>query len=275
MRFPRVVTAASTAIIFALAGATAWAQSGGEADSPEDRVEKESAKSAELPSIDEVIEKLDTLYRSTSSHAVMKMEVKKPRGSRTLKLESWSKGEERMLIVIREPAREAGTATLRTPEGLWNYLPRADRLMRIPSGLLSDEWMGSHFSNDDLVRETSYDDDYDGSVEAAELDGRKTLKVTLTPKPDAPVVYSKLVFHVTRDDWVPLEQKFYDDGDVVRTMVFSNVETVDDRDLPMRMTLRPKEEADEFTRIEYEELEFGVDVDDRLFSKRGLRRRAK
>ncbi|MFB6351372.1 MAG: outer membrane lipoprotein-sorting protein [Bradymonadaceae bacterium] len=203
------------------------------------------------------------------------MTVTKPRGTRKLTLESWSKGEEHMLVVIKEPAREAGTATLRTPEGLWNYLPRADRMMRIPSGLLSDNWMGSHFTNDDLMRETSYEEDYEASVEAAKLDGDKVFKVTLTPKEDAPVVYSKIVFYVTREDWVPVKQQFYDDGEVVRTMDFSDVEKVDGKKLPMTMTLRPNDKEDEFTRMSYKKLEFGVDIDDKLFSRRGLRRRAK
>lgn len=228
----------------------------------------------ELPEAEEVVEKLDTLYRSESSHAVMKMKVEKPRNARELELESWSKGEERMLVVIRKPAREAGTATLRTPEGLWNYLPRADRMMRIPSGLLSDNWMGSHFSNEDLMREANYDEDYEATVDRGELDGEEVLEVTLTAKSDAPVVYSKIVFSVTAEDWTPLEQEFYDDGEIVRRMEYSDVEKVGGKQIPMTMTLRPTE-SDEYTRVQYKELEFGVDVNDRLFSKRGLRRRAK
>lgn len=229
----------------------------------------------ELPAPEDVVETLDTLYRSNSSRAVMSMTVEKPRNSRELVLESWSKGEDRMLVVIQKPAREAGTATLRTPDGLWNYLPRADRLMRIPSGMLSDSWMGSHFSNDDLVRESNYDEDFEGEVARAEHDGDDVLELTLTAKPDAPVVYSKIVFYVTPGDWVPIEQNFYDDGEVIRTMKYSDVETVDGKKLPMTLTLRPSDAEDEFTKLTYEELEFGVDLDKKLFSKRGLRRRAK
>ncbi|MFB6262390.1 MAG: outer membrane lipoprotein-sorting protein [Bradymonadaceae bacterium] len=229
----------------------------------------------EVPEAEAIMDKLDTLYRADSSHAVMEMVVKKPRGTRKLKLEAWSKGEDKMLVVIREPAREAGTATLRTDEGLWNYAPRADRLIRIPSGLLSDSWMGSHFTNDDLMRETSYDEDYRGTVERATLDGRPTWKLILTPKPDAPVVYSKLTFQVTRDGWLPLKTDYYDDGEIVRTMTFSNVEQIGGRRLPTQMTLRPADAEGEMTRMRYETLELGVDVSNRLFSRRGLRRRAK
>ncbi len=267
--FGSIITLAVCATILGT-GHIAVAESGGG-----DASSNQSESTSEVPSAGELIERLDTLYRSESSHATMDMKVKKPRNTRELTMESWSKGDEHMLVVIKDPARESGTATLRTPDGLWNYLPRADRLMRIPSGLLSDSWMGSHFSNDDLMRETSYEEDYDGSVDVVERDGVDVFEPTLTPEEEAPVVYSKLVFYVTADDRVPLETEYYDDGEVVRKMTYSDVEKVDGKKLPMTMTLRPEDADDEMTRVTYEELEFGVDIDDSLFSKRGLRRRAR
>lgn len=228
-----------------------------------------------LPTLDEVIDHLDDLYRSTSSHAVMTMTVVRERGERKLTLESWSRGEDDALIVIREPAREAGTATLMTEEGLWNYAPRADRLIRIPTGLLSESWMGSHFTNDDLMRETSYDDDYDSELSWAARDGERFLQVTMTPKPDAPVVYTRIIFLLTPDRWIPVAEEFYDEGELIRTMRFSDVRTVSGRPIPMRMVLRPVDDPDERTEVQYDELEFDVAVDGDLFTRRGLRRVAR
>ena len=232
------------------------------------------AAGQQLPSMDEVVDHLDELYRSESSHAVMTMTVVRERGTRELTLESWSQGEENVLIVIRSPAREAGTATLMTEEGLWNYAPRADRLIRIPTGLLSESWMGSHFTNDDLMRETSYDEDYDTELSWEDREGERYLQVTLTPKPDAPVVYTRILFLLTPDAWVPVREEFYDEGELVRTMVFDRVETVDGTPIPMRMTLQPTDEPDERTVVEYRELEFDVELDADLFTRRGLRRAA-
>lgn len=226
----------------------------------------------QLPDMDEVIDHLDELYRSSSSHAIMTMTVVRERGTRELTMESWSKGEEEALIVIREPAREAGTATLMTEEGLWNYAPRADRLIRIPTGLLSESWMGSHFTNDDLMRETSYDEDYDTELSWVERDGERFLLVTLTPKPDAPVVYTRILFYLTPRDWIPTREEFFDEGELIRYMAFDRVETVGGKRIPMRMTLRPIDEPDERTVVEYEMLEFDVGVGDDLFTRRGLRR---
>jgi outer membrane lipoprotein-sorting protein len=225
-----------------------------------------------LPTMDEVIDHLDELYRSTSSHAVMTMTVVRERGTRELTMESWSKGQDDALIVIRSPAREAGTATLMTAEGLWNYAPRADRLIRIPTGLLSESWMGSHFTNDDLMRETSYDDDYDSELSWVERDGARLLQVTMTPRPDAPVVYTRVLFLLTPEDWVPVRQEFYDEGELIRTMVFDRVRTVNGKPLPMRMTLIPSDRPEERTVVEYRELELDIPVADDLFTRRGLRR---
>lgn len=233
------------------------------------------AAAQQLPSMDEVIDHLDELYRSNSSHAVMTMTVVRERGTRELTMESWSKGEDDALVVIRAPAREAGTATLMTDEGMWNYAPRADRLIRIPTGLLSESWMGSHFTNDDLMRETSYDDDYDSALSWAERDGERRLLVTMTPKPDAPVVYTRVLFWLTPDEWIPVAEEFYDEGERVRTMTFDQVETVSGRPIAMRMTLVPADEPGERTVVRYDELRLDIQVDDDLFTRRGLRRVAR
>lgn len=225
-----------------------------------------------LPPVRRVMDHLDDMYRAESSHARMRMTVVKERGTRTLELESWSRGDDDALVVIRSPAREAGTATLRTAEGLWNYAPRADRLIRIPTGLLSEAWMGSHFTNDDLVRETSYLDDYDAALSWVQRDGTRYLQATLTPKPDAPVVYTQLVFLLTPDDWIPVRAEYFDRGELVRTMVFSDVRTVSGRKVPMRMTLQPADAPAERTVVEYLDLSFGVRLDADLFTHRGLRR---
>ena len=227
------------------------------------------------PDVDAVLDHLDDLYRASSSHAVMTMTVVRERGTRELTLESWSRGMDDALIVIRGPAREAGTATLMTDEGLWNYAPRADRLIRIPSGLLSESWMGSHFTNDDLLRETSYREDYTASAAWADEPGGRLLRITLTPRPEAPVVYSRVEFHLTPDDWVPVRTDYYDGDRIVRTMRYSDVDTVSGRRLPMTLTIVPTDAPDERTEVVYHTLELDVSVDDDLFTRRGLRRVAR
>jgi hypothetical protein len=234
-----------------------------------------SAGQVPLPDVDTVMDYIDDLYRSESAYSRMRMTVVRERGTRELEMESWSRGDDEALIVIRSPAREAGAATLRTEEGLWNYAPRADRLIRIPSGLLSESWMGSHFTNDDLVRETSYLDDYDATLTMGELDGVIHFKATLIPKPDAPVVYTELVFYVTTDDWVPVRSEYYDEGELVRAWAFDEIQTISGKKIPMRMTIVPVDKPQERTVVTYLQLDLDVPVDGQLFTRQGLRRAAR
>jgi outer membrane lipoprotein-sorting protein len=227
-----------------------------------------------VPDIDEVMSALDDLYRSHSSHTLMSMSVTTEHFSRTLELEGWTKGDEQSLIIIRSPAREAGTATLRTEQGLWNYAPRADRLMRIPSGLLSEAWMGSHFTNDDLMRDSAYDDDFDTTLQWVDEDGQRLLLAISVPHDDAAIVWSRIEFRLLADSWAPLRSDYYDGDELVRTMQFSNIQDIGGRPIPMIMELIPHTHPGESTRVEYQLLELDVEIDDGLFTQRGLRRAA-
>ena len=229
-----------------------------------------------LPSVEEVNRHLDNLYRSESSKARIRMTINSARrGTRVLEMESWTHGEEKALFVIRSPSREAGTATLRTEEGLWNYAPRADRLVRIPTGMLSDQWMGSHLTNDDLVRETGYEEDYNVELSWGEEGGEKVLVATMIPKQGAPVVYTRVRYVLDREAWTPRKAEFFDGDRKVRTMTFSNVKEVNGRSVPHTFRVEPEDQSGEYTEMEYLELSFDLDVDESLFSRRGLRRLAR
>lgn len=227
-----------------------------------------------LPSLQSVLDKLDDLYKSKSAVGTMVMEVKTKHYDRALTLESWSKGDDLGLVVIRKPAREAGTATLRTVEGLWTYAPRADRLIRVPSGLLSESWAGSHFSNDDVMRDSKYADDFDSKHRWAAGQEGTVIEIEMTPKDDAAVVWTRLVFHVDATSWLPLKTDYYDGDQVVRRMTFSKVEDMGGRKIPTMMELIPLTRPGEFTRVRYKDMKFDADVDDSMFTARGVKRQA-
>lgn len=227
-----------------------------------------------VPSVAEVTKHLNDLYRSKSSHGTIRMKVSTKHYTRELSMEAWSRGEDLSLMVIRAPAREAGTATLKTNEGLWNYAPRADRMMRIPSSLLSESWMGSHFTNDDLMRESSYVEDYDTTLSWVERDGQRYLLTTMIPKKSAAVVYTKVTQLLSAEGWLPVRADYYDGAEVVRTMTFSEVKLLGGRKLPTVMEIRPADKPKEYTRVTYDDMSFDVAVDKDLFSPRGLRRKA-
>ena len=228
-----------------------------------------------LPPVEKVTSYLDDLYRSQHSHARLAMSIKTKHFERTLEIESWTIGEQKALMVIRKPARESGTATLRTQDGLWNYAPRADRLVRIPTSLLSESWMGSHFTNDDLVRDSSFSTDFTTEVAWQKEDGLIRLMVRLIPKPDAPVVYTKVTFTLDKDSWLPLRTDWYDGDVIVRTTKYSDVRTFSGRQLPATMTVVPSDSPSEFTSITYRSLEFAKPPKSSLFTPSGLRRAAR
>ncbi len=234
-----------------------------------------------LPAKEQVLETLDRLYQAKSSHGIFTMKVVTKHYTREMTMEVWSRGKDDALIVIRKPAREAGVATLKTKDGLWDYAPRADRLIRVPPGLLSESWMGSHFTNDDLIHETRYTDDYRASLAWGHDPGdakTRRLVVTLVPKATAPVVWSQVIFYLRAGDWLPLRCDYYGTHaaktTIARTMWFSDIKDMSGRKIPTVITLIPSNKPHEYTRVTYEKMAFDIPVDSELFTPRGIRRAA-
>jgi outer membrane lipoprotein-sorting protein len=193
---------------------------------------------------------------------------------RTLEIEFWGKGKEQSLLRILAPKKEEGTATLRSDNDIWNYLPRIKRVIKLPSSMMAASWMGSHFTNDDLVKESRMAEDYTYEVTfAGRRDGREVVELTLTPKPEAAVVWGQVVVTVDRASYLPLGIRYFDeDLSLARTLTFSDVATLDGRTLPTTMTAVPTDKPAESTVVHYKALEFGVPLDAQFFSLRTLQR---
>ncbi|MEO0606158.1 MAG: outer membrane lipoprotein-sorting protein [Myxococcota bacterium] len=230
-----------------------------------------SAFAAE-PTIEELLEATDDVSRGKSSKATLEMQVKTSRYERTMKMQAFSQGTEKSLIRILEPAKDAGISTLKVDENLWNYLPKVDRTMKVPAGMMSGAWMGSHFSNDDLVRENRLSEEFTFSWVSKPQDGKGNYVIQCVPKPDAPVVWGKVVVEV-RPDKVPVKVDYFDEKDeLVRTMAFFDVQEVDGELAPMRFRLVPHDKPGEFTEMRYADLELNVDLDPKLFSLQALKK---
>lgn len=223
----------------------------------------------------EILERVDQLLRGDSSHGVVSMEIITEHWSRSLEMEVWSYGTEHSLIRVRSPAREAGTATLKAGQEVWNYLPRVDRTIKVPPSLMMGSWMGSHFTNDDLVKESSIIDDYDFEiVYEGERDGVAVWEFSLIPKPEAPVVWGRVVEQVRQEDMMPTWVRYYDErGELVRTIEFSDYRMMSGRLVPATMNVLPADKPQERTTLIYHELAFDVDIDESFFSLRTLRAR--
>ena len=223
----------------------------------------------------EIINRVQDLYRGASSHGVATMEVVTENWSREVTIELWSLGEDYSLVRIQAPTKEAGTATLMADEGIWNYLPKVDRTIKVPASMLGGSWMGSHFTNDDLLQESRLADDYDVELTfEGERDGVSVWDLTLTPKPEAAVVWGRVDYTVRQSDFNPHRVAYYDeDGELARSMEWSEYENFGGRVMPKLMDMRPADKPDERTTLRYDELEFDVDIDESFFSLRTLQSR--
>ncbi len=221
--------------------------------------------------IQALLEYNDDLMRGSSSHAMMTMHVKTSRYERRMKMEAWSQGESKSLIRILEPAKDAGTATLKSGDNLWNYLPKVDRTMKVPAGMMSGNWMGSHFTNDDLVKDSRLSDDFSWTVTERPSGNSGKWVIELVPHADAAVVWGKVTAEI-RHDKMPISTRFYDeDGALVRTMSFDSYETVQGRKVPMHMKMVPADKPGEFTEMTYQSIEFDVKLDSSMFTQQALR----
>ncbi|MHC1745304.1 MAG: outer membrane lipoprotein-sorting protein [Syntrophobacteraceae bacterium] len=231
-----------------------------------------AASSAPSLTAREILDRVDDLYRGTSSHGKMTMIVVTEHWKRTLSLEFWSKGKDKSLIRISAPLKEKGTSTLRSGNEIWNYLPKVNRVIKLPSSMMSASWMGSHFTNDDLVKESRFTQDYTFAISfEGSRDGQEVVELTCTPKPDAPVVWGKVVVVVRRSDYLPTVVRYHDEGlHLARTMVFSDFKALSGRSIPTLMTLTPSDKPNERTEVSYQEITFDVSLSDDFFSIRNL-----
>ncbi|MFE8070002.1 outer membrane lipoprotein-sorting protein [Marinobacteraceae bacterium S3BR75-40.1] len=213
----------------------------------------------------------DTLW-SDSNHGRFTMRIETEYWTRELDLEAWMDRPDKTLIRIHAPKKEAGIGSLRIGDAMWNYLPKVDRTIKIPPSMMLQPWMGSNFSNDDLVKESSFVDDYRHEVTGSEeRDGVTVYQVRSTPKPDASVVWSRLAFSI-REDRIPVAMTYYGERDkAVKEMTYSAIETLDGRPIPTRWTMVDADDPESRTVIEIESIEFDIPLDDDLFTLRRLR----
>jgi outer membrane lipoprotein-sorting protein len=168
-----------------------------------------------------IIAEADKLLRGDTNHGRYEMTITTPHWQRTLKMEAWAKGKNKSFIHITYPAKEKDITFLKIDYSLWNYLPKIERVIKIPPSMMMQSWMGSDFTNDDLVKESSIVDDYEHRLLGTErLDDGEAYKIELIPKQDAPVVWGKIIFWVRKEGFIPLREEFYSErGELKKVMI--------------------------------------------------------
>jgi outer membrane lipoprotein-sorting protein len=222
----------------------------------------------------EILDRVDNLYRGKSAAGKMTMKVVTAHWTREMTLEFWDKGRDHSLIRILSPAKEKGTATLKAGKDIWNFLPKVKRTIKLPSSMMGGSWMGSHFTNDDLVKESRMADDYTFEVSfEGSREGAEVIEIACLPKPDSAVVWGKVMVTVRKADVIPIQMLYFDeDLKLARTMTFSDIKKFGDRLLPAYARMVPSDKPQEYTEMSYQEIRFDVPLDDDLFTIRSLER---
>jgi outer membrane lipoprotein-sorting protein len=229
------------------------------------------AQTPKPPDVDALLGRLDELYRSKSSIGRMEVVVVSPRSTRTMRLKAWTRGLDEALIVIESPARDEGTATLRVGSNLWNYLPRIARTIRVPPSMMLGSWMGTDFTNDDLVKESSLRKDFEARIERRSA-SPPGWWITLSVKPGIVGRWARMEMLVSDDD-LPVEERHFDrKGRLARTMRFDDVKVLGGRRLPVHLMLSPVDVEGQRTEMRYLEMQFDAPIPDDTFSLSRLER---
>lgn len=223
----------------------------------------------------EIVKKADEKFNGEkSSYSLMSMTIIRPGWQRTLEFKSWTMGRDFALTLITAPAREAGQSFLKRGSEMWSWNPSINRLIKLPPSMMSQGWMGSDYTNDDVLKESSVVNDYTHEIAGEEnMDGRLCFKIMMTAREDASIVWGKQIRWIDKKDFLILKAELYDeDGYLVRTETGSDIKIMDGRTITSKIELIPVEEPQNLTFIEIREIIFNIPVEESYFSQQNMKR---
>jgi len=222
----------------------------------------------------EIIKKSDELIKSESSYAEVSMTIIKTDWSRTVGMKMWALEPDYAIIYITEPARDKGSVTLKRKKEVWNWIPTAQKVIKIPPSMMLQSWMGSDFTNDDLVKESSLINDYAHTIVGEEkFNGYDCYKIESIPKLDAGVVWGRLLTWISKEEYYQLKVEFYDEDDfIVKSYLGSDIKELGGRIIPAHWEMIPVDRPGEKTIFDYHGIEFNYNVNESFFSEQNMKR---
>ncbi len=221
-----------------------------------------------------IIKKADDKLQGNSNKSVMAMSIVRPKYTRTIEFKNWSLGRDYFMTYVTAPAKDKGQVFMKHKTEMWNYMPAINRMIKLPPSMMSQGWMGSDYSNDDLVKQSSIVVDYTHTLIAEEeIEGRMCYKIELIPNDNANVVWGKVIYWVDKEHYIIPKGEFYDEEFyLVRTELGHDIKNFDGRDLFSKMEIIPADEEGNKTVIEIKSIEFDVDVKENFFSQQNMKR---
>ena len=222
----------------------------------------------------EIVKKTEDKLRGNQSYSELSMTIVRPRWERTIALKSWSRGTQNSLILITHPARDRGTVYLKKGKEIYNWIPSIERNIKLPPSMMSQSWMGSDFTNDDLVNESSLIRDYQHElIGEVEVDGRKAWKIELVPNETAAVVWGKVILHIDQKEYIHLRTEFYDEEiDLVNIMEAKEIKDLGGKMLPSVLIMTPVDQDGHKTIMRYQSLDFDVNIPREYFTTQYMKR---
>lgn len=216
----------------------------------------------------EIVEKADTKMRGNSMQAEVIIRIIRPAWSREMQCKIWAKGTQHSMILVLAPAKDKGIAFLKRKKEVWNWMPALERTIKLPPSMMAQSWMGTDFTNDDLVKESSIVDDYTHTLKGDTiLQNRSCYIVQMIPRPQTAVVWSKVLVCIDKKDFLELHSRFYDeDGQLINVMNASDVKMMDGRLIPTRFEMIPADKKTQKTVMIYKTIKYNRPIDDGFFT---------
>ncbi|MGM0626228.1 MAG: outer membrane lipoprotein-sorting protein [Bacteroidota bacterium] len=222
----------------------------------------------------EIVRNAYEKVNGTSSYAEMTMKIVRPDWDRSISMKSWSKGLKYSMVYITAPAQEKGQVFMKRGNEMWNWQPKINRMVKLPPSMMMQSWMGSDFTNDDLINQASIVNDYEHKILGTEeMNGQNCYKIQFTPEPNAPVVWGKLISWISKDGYHMFRTEFYDEDDyLVKTELASEVKMMDGEEITTKFTTIPADKEGHKTIMIMEEVDFDHEIEDGFFSQMNMKR---
>lgn len=216
----------------------------------------------------EIVQKADEKMRGKTSQAEMVIKTIRPTWSREITVKTWMKGSEHAIILLMAPIKDKGIVFLKRKKEVWNWMPSLEKTIKLPPSMMSQSWMGTDFTNDDLVKESSIVLDYNHQIVGdSTINNRLCYTILMIPKPDASIVWGKLLVYIDKMDFLELHTKFYDeDGSLVNTMNAFDIKIMDGRLIPTTFEMIPANKNNQKTIMTYKSIQYNKPIDDVFFT---------
>ncbi|EHH2534958.1 outer membrane lipoprotein-sorting protein [Vibrio parahaemolyticus] len=221
----------------------------------------------------DIVQKSDQAMRGKSSYSEATMEIVRPDWTRSMTMKSWTKGTELSLVLVTAPAKDKGSASLKRNREMWNWVPSIERVIKIAPSMLSQSWMGSDFTNDDLINQSSIVVDYQHALLGNDsFEGDKVWVIEATAKPDAPVVWNKVTLWISQSTYLQRKVEFYDEFDErVNVLTTYDVKELGGRKIATRMEMKPVDKPGNKTIFTTHQAQFDFDINDDFFSQQQMK----